>query len=111
METPIGRSKTSQNIQPIVIPAGSTVTVDSILFASYFKANYQVKIYNTSNSHYSGFNLDSMRKSSELDFSVFGLLGDNTNRQINYSVIGADVIFAVTNGELFPLTFEAVKFT
>lgn len=109
METATGRIKSFSNLSA-TIPAGQTINVDSIPLADFLKADYKIKIFNQANNVFKGFELGSMRQGSTVDFNIFGILGDTISKTIQFSVVGSDVIFAVTNNELFDLKFSAVKF-
>ena len=96
---------------PIIIPAGDTVAVDSGLFSLYRRANYEIELYNVVNDSFVSFKMSTVKNNADADFNVYAILGGPVARVINFSVVGADVIFAVTNSEAFDLTFQAVKTT
>lgn len=111
MSDNILRAKINSRIGPITIPAGSTVTVDTMVFANYRKANYQIELYNVAETENLSLKMDTVKNKLEADYSIYAILGSGILKQINFSVIGSDVVFAVTNDEAFDLIFQAAKST
>ena len=110
LNNPAGSDEINPGLGPINIPAGTTVTVDTLILSDFISANYQVKLYNTANDKFSGFTMDVNRVSTDADFALYMIMGDNISRSVDVSISGSSVLFKITNNEAYDLTFDAFKF-
>ena len=110
LNNPPGSDEINPGLGPINIPAGTTVTVDTFELSSFVSANYKVKLYNTTNDNFSGFTMDVSRVSTDADFALYMIMGDNIDRTVDVSISGSIVLFKITNNEAYDLTFDAFKF-
>ena len=97
-------------IQPIVIPAGQTVTVDEFPNDSFISAQYNARLYNETEDKFVNWTMDVLRKTSMPDFALYGIMGDNMSRAVTVNLSGPNVVVQIENKEAYDMTFAAFKF-
>ena len=109
MSDTILRSKITERVGPITIPAGQTVIVDTIAYAKLVSLDYNISIKDTVSGKYRAFVSTVTKKNSNVSDYISDKTGDYINASVNVSLNVSDVELAVTNNEVNDISLFYLK--
>jgi hypothetical protein len=87
-----------------VIPASSTLSVESLPLTRFRSTKYLIEVYNTVENKFKAIEFWAVRKGSgDVNSTVYGVLGDNIQIELNLDVSVADAVLSLVNLETFDL--------
>lgn len=88
----------------VLVPAGQTVTVDSVTHSTLKTIDYLVNIHKSDFTKTRAFKMILSRDGSDVKDSVYSRVGNDLNCAVVSNVVGLDAIISVTNNEAFDIT-------
>lgn len=88
----------------VLVPAGQTVTVDSVTHATLKSIDYLVNIHKSDFTQTRTFKMLLSRDGSDVKDSIYSRVGNGLSLQVVSSVVGLNATIAVTNNEAFDVT-------
>lgn len=95
----------------IAIPAGQTVTVDSVLYSSIKSINYFVNLIKDDFTKVKSLKMTVLKINSDVRDTVYARFGNDLNCSISSLVVGSNADLIVTNNEAFDITCSFNKET
>lgn len=99
---------TTVSVEGTINP-GQILTVDSFIFADFKSCKFHVGYWNTTQNKFKSFDFNVVRKQTDSDDTVFGVLGSNMLVEISSQVVGPDLKIVIRNNEAFVVSFKMVK--
>jgi len=86
-----------------VVPASSSLVIDTRPLSSYLGQSYYLNIYNSDEGVFKTLHVVTSRSGSNICYTVYSKLGDLIDFTHSVSVSGSDVVVTVQNNETFDL--------
>lgn len=90
------------------ISIGATVTVDSILLASFHMVRYIIELHNDTATRTKGFELSVVREGGALKDSLYNKL-NQLNIGVNTVPVSGSMELQLTNNESFPVSVNLIR--
>lgn len=99
------------NTTTVAVPAGQTVTVDSVLYSSMKAINYFIALHKSDFSEAKLLKMSVMKFNSSVKDVVYSRVGTNVNCAVESSVVGLNANLIITNNESYDVTCSFNKDT
>ena len=91
------------------VPAGDSKIIDKLPFHTTRLVKYLNSIYNDVEGKSSASELLGSKKSSTINDSVYGILGDYLDIDINLLHVGSEIHLEIINNEIYPVNYSVLR--
>lgn len=90
-----------------------TIEVDRVQFENGINPEWKVALYILPPSDppkTSSYHVTSLKRVSDIDWTIFGILGDELSHDVDMSLNSDECIFSITNNEMYVLYYQLLRF-
>jgi hypothetical protein len=91
----------------IIVPATTTATLHLVPMADLCASDYQICLHNSVQDKWRSLKLLTSKKTStSVESSVYAVLGEFLDVELNFGVVATDAVLEAVNNEAFPVTVK-----